>query len=105
MRKSHGSKVRLHVACLVDLNDYLPSFPGSTPTHKIAMSELNEILLNSMPNSWSKQAYVQGFNWKYTTLKQSVNLFERMDIAEYIYKGVVEPSYIKNWGRSQLCWS
>ena len=56
----------------------------STPTQKFGMTELNEILLNSMPNSWSKQAYVQGFDWKYITSKKSVNLFERMEIAEYI---------------------
>ena len=57
------------MACLIELNEYLPSFPESTPTHKIGMTELNEILLNSMPNSWSKQAYVQGFDWKYIPLK------------------------------------
>ena len=28
---------------------------------KIGVTELNEILLNSMPNSWYKQAYVQVF--------------------------------------------
>ena len=56
-----------------------------------------------MPNSWSKQAYVQGFYWKYTTLKQSVNLFGRMDIAESMFKGVVEPSYKKNTGADSNC--
>ena len=61
MRKPHGLKLRCCVARLIDLNEYLPSFPGSTPTHKIGMKELNGILLKSMPNSWNKQAYVQGF--------------------------------------------
>ena len=28
-------------------------------------------------------------------LKASVNIFERMEIAEYIYEGVLEPSYKK----------
>ena len=37
-----------------------------------------------MLSSWSKQAYVQEFDWKYITFKKSVNLFERMDIAESI---------------------
>ena len=89
MRKPHGLKVRLYMTCLIDLSGYLPSFPGSTPTHKIGMTELNEILLNSMPNSWSKQAYVQGFDWRYISLKKSINLFERMEIAESIYDSVV----------------
>ena len=46
-----------------------------------------------MPNSWSKQAYVQGFDCEYITFKKSVNMFERMEIAKSIYKVVVEPSY------------
>ena len=46
-----------------------------------------------MPNSWIKQAYVQGFNCEYITFNKEVNMFERMQIAEYIYEGVVEPSY------------
>ena len=62
MKKPHGLKVILYVACLIDLNEYLHSLPGSKPTHKIGMTELNEILLNSTPNSQSKQAYVQGFD-------------------------------------------
>ena len=73
------------MARLIDLNEYLHSFPGSTPTHKIGITDLNEILLNSMPNSWSKQAYVQGFDWKSITLKKSVNMFERMEIDKSIY--------------------
>ena len=89
IRKPHGLKVRCYVARLIDLNEYLPSFPGSSPTHKTDMTELNEILLNSVPNSWSKQAYVQGFDWKSITLKKSFKLFERMDIAESMFKSVV----------------
>ena len=42
-----------------------------------------------MPNIWSKQAYVQGFDCEYIQFKKSVNVFERMDIS------VVEPSYKK----------
>ena len=49
-----------------------------------------------MPNSWSKQAYVQGFYFKYILFKKAVNMFERMEIAESIYKGVVEHFYKKS---------
>ena len=38
-----------------------------------------------MPNSWSKQAYVQGFDCEYISLIKSVNMFERMYIDESIY--------------------
>ena len=30
------------------------------------------------------------------SFKKDVNIFERMEIAESIYEGVVSPSYIKN---------
>ena len=42
-----------------------------------------------MPNTWSKQAYMNVFDWEFMTFKKAVNLFERMNIAESIYKGVV----------------
>ena len=57
--------------------------------------ELNENLLNIMPNIWSKQDYVQVFECASITLKKYVNMFERMYIPEFIYEVIVEPSYIK----------
>ena len=56
------------------------------------MTELNKILLNSVPDSWSKQARVRGYYCKSITFKDTGNIFERMEIAESIFKGVVEPS-------------
>ena len=44
---------------------------------------------------WSKQAYIQGFDCESINFKRYVNMFERMEIAESIYEGVVEPSYKK----------
>ena len=41
--------------------------PGAKASDKICETELNEMLLNSMPNSWIRQAYVQGFNCKNIT--------------------------------------
>ena len=61
--------------------------------YKISVTELNEILLNSMPNRRSKQAYVQGFYCESITFKKAVDRFEHVEIAESIYEGVVEPSY------------
>ena len=68
-------------------------FPGENLNDKIGVTKLNEILLNSMPNSWSIQVFEQGFDCEYITFKKSVNMFERMEIAESIYEGVVEPSF------------
>ena len=50
------------------------------------------VFQNSIPNIWSKQAYVKVFDCKCITLKKAVNIFERMEIGKYIYKGVVESS-------------
>ena len=49
-----------------------------------------------MLNSWSKQAHVQRFDCESINFKNDVNMFECMDIAESIYKGLVEP-YYKNY--------
>ena len=46
-----------------------------------------------MPNSYSKQAYVQGFNYENISFKKAVNVFEHTEIAESIYEYVVEPYY------------
>ena len=95
MKKPRSLKVRRYAAHLIDLNECLVSFPVATMDDKIGVTELNEIILNSTPNSWSKQAYVQGFDCKSIPFKKSVNMFERMEIAESIYEGVVTPSYKK----------
>ena len=54
--------VRCYAAHLIYLNEYLDSFLGETLSGKIGVTKLNEIILNSMPTRWSKQAYVQGFD-------------------------------------------
>ena len=54
------------------------------------MTELNENVLNSTPNVWIKQAYVQIFDCKSITFKKDVNMLEHMEIAESTYEGVVE---------------
>ena len=78
---------------MIDLNEYLASFPGETLDDKIGVTESNKILLNSMTNSWSKRDYEQGFDCVSINFKKSVNMLESMEIYESIYKGVVEPSY------------
>ena len=87
--KPRGLRVICSADILINLNEYLDVLPREKVTDKCFMKKLNEILLNSIPNSWSQQAYVQVFDFEYTTLNKSVNMFERMEIAEYIYRGVV----------------
>ena len=99
MKNPRSLKVRLYAARLIDLNEYLASLSGSTMADKMGITELNEILLNSMPNRWSKQAYVQGFDCETISFKKAVNMFERMEISKSIYEGVVTPSYQKLLGQ------
>ena len=42
-----------------------------------------------MPTSWSKQAYVKGFDFECITSKNTVNMFECMEITDSIYECVV----------------
>ena len=56
---------------------------------------MNENLLNSMKNIWIRQAYVQSFDCEFIIFEKYLNMFEHMEIEEYIYEGVVEHSYKK----------
>ena len=69
MTKPRQLKVKRYAVRLFGLNWYLASFPGATMADKIGFTKLNEILLNSMPNIWYKQAYVQGFYCKSISFK------------------------------------
>ena len=94
--KLHIPIVRVYAARLIGLNEHLASFPGATLSDKISVTGLDEILLDSMHNSWYKQAYVQVFDFESILFKKAANMFDFMYIAESIYKGVVEPSYKKS---------
>ena len=78
---------------MIDLNIYLDSLPGEKMIDKMGVTNLNGILLTSMTNSWTKQAYVQVFDCKSTIFLNTFNIFELMDIEESIYEGVVKPSH------------
>ena len=92
MKKPRSLKVKLYAAYLIDLNEYLASFPWETMADKIVVTELNEILLNSMPDRWSNQAGDQCLNCESISFLKAINIFERMEIVEIIYEGVVTPS-------------
>ena len=40
-----------------------------------------------------EQAHMQGFDCESITFKSAVDMFERMEIAEFIYEGVLKPYY------------
>ena len=73
----HSLKVICCVACLIDLNNSLALFPGATLPDTIGMTKLSEILLNSMPARWSKQACVQGFGFEPILVKNILMCFSK----------------------------
>ena len=77
MKNLCGLKVRRYTDCMIDLNEYLYVFPGAKASDKTCEMELNEILLNIMPNIWNKRAYMQGFDCE-TITKKPIKMFERM---------------------------
>ena len=80
---------------MIEFNERLAFFFGAKLTEKIGITKLNDILLNSIPDSWSNKVYVHIFDFEYTGFKRDVNMFECMEISESIYKGSVE-HYYKN---------
>ena len=51
----------------IDLNEYLSVLPRENASDIISVMEFKK--LNSRPNSWSKHAYVQGFDCENITFK------------------------------------
>ena len=63
------------------MNKYLTLLPGAKTFWKIGVTELNDILLNRMPNSRSKKTHVEGFYCEAINFKKAVNMIEYMEIA------------------------
>ena len=66
-RNLHELKVRRYTDCMIEINEYFPALPVVKESDKIGETELNKIILNSIPNVWSKKACVQGFDCEYIT--------------------------------------
>ena len=86
-------KLRRYAARLIDLNEYLASFPQAIMVDKMGVTKLNGIILTNMKNICLKQAYVQGFECGNISFKKAVSMFESMEISESIYECVVTPYY------------
>ena len=69
MRNPHKLKVRRYSDCIIDTNEYFSAFPGAKALDRIGETEINEIILNIIPNGWSKQAYFLCFDCETITLE------------------------------------
>ena len=87
MRKPRDLPLKKFAAQLTELNNYLLLFLGSVNAKKMDPEELNDILLRAVPNSWARQAYLQGWDFEGRTYKGTCDMFERIEIAEAIYEG------------------
>ena len=70
----------------MEVNNFLPLFPGSDATKNMPTEEINEILLHAVPNGWYKQAYLQPQDFKMRTFRETYAMFEKMEISEQVYK-------------------
>ena len=61
MRKPQYIPMTILAAKLTELNNYLPLFASSSASNKMALEELNEILIHAVTNRWEKQAHIQGW--------------------------------------------
>ena len=57
-RKHWDLHLKIFSALLMEPNRYLPLFPVSSASKKMSPDELNEILPQAVPKTWSKQAYI-----------------------------------------------
>ena len=74
-------------------HEHLDVLSGEKASEIVCVTEPNEILLNITPNSQIKQAYFQVFDYESINFIAAVNIFERIETEESMYKDVVEPYY------------
>ena len=72
-------------AQLMEINNFLPLFPGYDPTKKIPSKELNEILLHAVPNGWGKHSYLRGWYFEMSTYRETCAVFDQMEISKQVY--------------------
>ena len=82
MRKPRGLKERCYVVRLIELNEYLASLPGATLS-KNGVNKLSKPGIAGISNHRCRTLILNLLS------KNKVYIFEKMDIADYIYKYVV----------------
>ena len=51
-------------------------------------AEITDTLLHNVPNCWETKFYLQGRNFEGKTYKETREMFDTMEIAGKVYKGV-----------------
>ena len=84
MRKTQDLPFKCFAAQQMEINNCLPLFPGLVDAKNISPEELNEILLHIIPNSWVNKYYLQVWDFKGKTYKETWEIFEHMEIVEQV---------------------
>lgn len=92
MRKPRDMSIKEYNARLEELNTYLSWFcdevaeatPSPQVTQQLSEDELKDILYFSIPNKWTKQAIVQGFNTLEKDRDEFVAFCERLEECEVL---------------------
>ena len=61
---------------LKELKNCLSLFPGSYDSKNMEDEELNDGLIQAIPNGWSNQAYIQGWDVEVSTYCKTHNIFD-----------------------------
>ena len=67
MRKPRDMSFKRSAERLMEIDNFLPLFPGSDPTKKTPPEELNDKFLHAAPNGWERQSYLQGWDFEMNT--------------------------------------
>ena len=65
-------KGRRYASHMIKLNEYLDVFMVSNLNKTIGETELNGILLHSMPSIWGKKDFIQGLDIEAFTFKKEI---------------------------------
>ena len=60
--------------------------------NKIYEAEIKDIPLNNTPNGWDKQDFMGFFDFETAAFNKPINMFERMEVLDYICEGIGKPS-------------
>ena len=90
--KPRHLKTREFVARVRELNEYLKMFPLFGNGQELPEDEILEIIEFSLPQDWQRTMLVQGFDSATASVRDLVDLCERLECAEEIYSGGANPT-------------
>jgi hypothetical protein len=82
MRKPREMTTRAFAARVAELNAYLEEFPPFEDNQELDDTEIMDILENGVPNTWSKNMVLQGFDPLENTASDFVAFCERHEFTE-----------------------